>query len=196
MDYLSTPLKTGQEVRVYRNLTRDCWSVQTRITGKGWRVVRHAVEVVLEGATFRVNERGRQWVLAHHRKTVHAYVYGRFVRTGDGTDGVPAHETVTYRVPVSYNPFKAGHFFRPPYQDLPLVGMAGVWFLNGGRVWGRFDYPERSDGAEPVFCQDCGRHIPEAEDFWFTDWKCPSGIYCVGCGGQHGFPHSQIDRYL
>jgi hypothetical protein len=196
MDYLSTPLKTGQEVRVYRNLTRDCWSVQARITGKGWRVVRHAVEVVLEGATFQVNEKGRQWVLAHHRKTVHAYVYGRFVRTGDGSNAVPEGEINRYVVPVAYRPQYAGHFYEAPYLDRPLSFLAGVWFVNGGRVWGRREYEPRWDGAQPVFCDDCGRHIPEPEVFWFTDWKCPSEIYCGGCGGEHGFPHAQIDPYL
>jgi hypothetical protein len=43
-----------------------------------------------------------------------------------------------------------------------------------------------------VFCDDCGRHIPEEEDFWFTDQTCPSEIYCDGCGPAHGFPHPSL----
>lgn len=51
--------------------------------------------------------------------------------------------------------------------------------------------------ANPVVCTDCGRTIAPGEDFWFSDWKCPSEIYCDVCGPKHGYPHptsSELDR--
>jgi hypothetical protein len=193
MQYLDQPLVVGQPVRVYKNLHRDCWSVQARIPGKGWRVVRHSEVVVLEGATFQVNEAGRQRVLVERKKNVHAFVYGRFVRLTDGPGDAPfglsAHGPA--RV-VTYNPFKAGHFVlhseRPDVAPVPASFAARVTMLHKV-VWAEIEYPRRLDGAGVVFCDDCGRHIPEPEVFWFTDWKCPSEIYCDGCGGKHGFPH-------
>ena len=29
-------------VRVYRNLTKGCWSIQREVPGKGWRLWQHA----------------------------------------------------------------------------------------------------------------------------------------------------------
>lgn len=203
MDYLNTPLVVGQEVRVYRNLHRStdeaqCWSIQAKIKGKGWRVVRHSTVVVLEGATFRVNEAGRQRVIRERKKNVHAFVYGRFVRLTDGPGDPYFGASTGPALQISYNPFRAGHFVA--YDEWcrpagPASHMARVYLLERG-VWGIKEYPQRTDGAQVVFCDDCKRHIPEAEDFWFTDWKCPSEIYCDGCGPRHGFPRPVIDPYL
>ena len=62
-------------VRVFRNLTRRCLSMQAR-TPTGWRTIAHADSVVLRDVAFRVSEAGRQRVLATGRKTVHAWAEG------------------------------------------------------------------------------------------------------------------------
>ena len=65
-------------VRVFRNLTRRCLSMQAR-TPTGWRTIAHAESVVLRDVAFRVSEAGRQRVLATGRKTVHAWAEGDLV---------------------------------------------------------------------------------------------------------------------
>lgn len=72
------PATTPLAVRVFRNLTRSCFSIQAR-TPLGWRTVAHASEVLATGAGFKVHEAGRQRVLATGRKQVHAWVCGELV---------------------------------------------------------------------------------------------------------------------
>src|SRR4051794_31587106 len=82
---------------VYFNLHRKNWSIMAR-----HRVVGHADTLALDNATFRVREAGRLRVLATKRKNVHAFVCGR-------RSTAPSSEAA---VRVSYNPYKAGHFYR------------------------------------------------------------------------------------
>ena len=67
----------GSNVRVYWNLHKRCYSIQTR--GKSWRVSGHAHEVLLSDCTFVVNAGGQQRVRAQRRKNVHAFIVGRLV---------------------------------------------------------------------------------------------------------------------
>ena len=66
----------AQKVFVYRNLHQNCWSVKARGGKNAGRVILHADEVVVLGAEFDVNEKGRQKVLQEQRKNVHAGVVG------------------------------------------------------------------------------------------------------------------------
>lgn len=61
-------------VDVYYNLRTQLWSVRDATTTH--KVIGHASSLVLDGVTFRVNESGRQRVLATKQKNVHAYVRG------------------------------------------------------------------------------------------------------------------------
>lgn len=63
------------KVRVYKNLNRDCLSVQTFVDQK-WRVVAYADSVELRDVKFHVSKPGREWVLARGAKTVHAWAEG------------------------------------------------------------------------------------------------------------------------
>lgn len=65
-------------VRVFKNLTRRCYSIQARVSGR-WLTVAHASDVLISPATFKVSEAGRQRVLATGRKVVHAWVVGDLV---------------------------------------------------------------------------------------------------------------------
>lgn len=78
-------------VRIYRNITRDCWSIAE--TGQK---VRHASAAVLQDAFFHVGEGGRLRVLATKRKNVHAWVRGALV---------PGYGVVELRR-VTYNPYR------------------------------------------------------------------------------------------
>jgi len=63
-------------VRVYRNLTKNCWSVQHKVPGKGWRLLKHCDLVTLKNAMPIVYESGRQRVIREGKKYVHAYIVG------------------------------------------------------------------------------------------------------------------------
>ena len=88
------------KVKVYYNLHKHTFSVQTK-TPKGWRVTDYADRLNLTDVEFRVSEAGRQRVLKEGRKNVHAFVIGTL------TD-----EELDTPVDVSYNPYKAGFFYR------------------------------------------------------------------------------------
>jgi hypothetical protein len=62
-------------VRVYRNLHRNCLSVQHK-TDRGWRLLQHIHAIALRDVRFIVNESGRQRVLREKKKNVHAFIEG------------------------------------------------------------------------------------------------------------------------
>lgn len=64
------------QVRVFRNLTRKCYSIQARIPRKGWRTVAHAEAVEVIMANFHVSQAGRDSVLRTGKKVIHAWVQG------------------------------------------------------------------------------------------------------------------------
>ena len=61
-------------VKVYRNLTYDCWSICDAKDGK---LYCHADSVDLRDCKFRVQPAGRARVLKEQQKNVHAYVVGK-----------------------------------------------------------------------------------------------------------------------
>lgn len=67
------------QVKVFRNLTKGCYSIQAR-GPKGFRTVAHADTVELADVTFKVSEAGRQRVLSTGKKQVHAFVCGTLVQ--------------------------------------------------------------------------------------------------------------------
>jgi len=120
------------QVRIYRNLTRDCLSVQAQIPGKGWRVIAHARTAIVVGATFAVNQRARRKVVETGRKTVHAWITGRLTAwTGHMLPdhiGTRASEILAlphaYRHPdlrgfhaITYNPRKGETFHTVGTQE-------------------------------------------------------------------------------
>lgn len=62
----------SKPVKVYRNLTRKCYSVQ-----QGGIVRCHVGRIELWQCKLKVSESGRQRVLKERRKNVHAFVEGR-----------------------------------------------------------------------------------------------------------------------
>lgn len=150
------PLSTlvGARVRVYRNLTAGCWSIQRREAyvrpngrpGYRWRVAGHALGVALAGVHFEVNTRARDRVRALRRKEVHAYAAGALVSVEayDGRDGgLYARAARLCAVRVGYDPYKDDGFtVRGPWPGDPRVVQAGHALLNSaGRVY--VDYPVR-----------------------------------------------------
>lgn len=85
-------------VDIYRNLTKDCWSIRHR--GK---VIGHARNVVIHNPEFVVSQAGRLRVLTERRKNVHAVVRGELVSFDEPT----AIKPVTL---VTYNPYNHERF--------------------------------------------------------------------------------------
>ena len=95
---MKTPSEAlGQRVEIYFNLRLKCFSV--RCQGK---VIGHTPSVILNNASFKVSEAGRQRVLATGQKNIHAVVRGELMALD--TDCNPTGEQVTY------NPFRYSSF--------------------------------------------------------------------------------------
>ena len=84
------------QVRIYWNLHKKCWSVQDRKTG---RVIRHETTCVLSAGKFVVRKAGQEKVRREGKKNVHAFAVGT-VSTLDAR----AFMQDTCR-PVTYNPY-------------------------------------------------------------------------------------------
>ena len=99
-------LSFGQEVFVYFNLHKKCFSVKDVKTGL---VIAHTDKIELEEATFKVSEAGRQRVLAEKRKNVHAGVRGKYV-------GTP--KVIDFSEPeATYNPYKYDSFVNKATEE-------------------------------------------------------------------------------
>jgi hypothetical protein len=99
-------LQYGQEVFVYFNLHKRCFSVKDVKTGL---VIGHTDKIELEEATFKVSEAGRQRVLREQRKNVHAGVKGKYV-------GCP--KFIDMKSPeATYNPYKYESFVNKATEE-------------------------------------------------------------------------------
>ena len=99
-----TSLANGTLVRVFKNLTRDTWSVQIK-TVKGWRVVGYSENIRVNNARTVVSQKGRERVLREKKKYVHAFIEGEWC---DSWELTGFHEI------VSYNPYRCGSFYTIP----------------------------------------------------------------------------------
>lgn len=117
-------------VFVYRNLHAALWSIMAKDGKHAGQVVAHANHVMLESARWRVNEAGRQRVIAERRKNVHAGVFGVLVR--EEPDSVLASSWER----VSYNPYRAGQFVLAEVPDHSRVDSSRYAMLDvNGKAW-------------------------------------------------------------
>jgi hypothetical protein len=103
-------------VRVYRNLTRRCLSVQRKVPGKGWRLDRHVQWIQLADASFEVSQAGRERVLSTGRKNVHAFVVGTPVEPSGIRNGVG----------VTYNPRKFSSFVTATGEPVTKAALVAI----------------------------------------------------------------------
>lgn len=131
------------KVFMYWNLRRQCWSLRAEDGPLSGRVVAHAAAVELKGCRFKVSEAGRQRVLRERCKNVHAGVVGDLVTFEPAFPTERDHlRTIwnvnltwlpvedTEGVPVTYNPYRVGHFesadlIRVPMTQAPRVVARG-----------------------------------------------------------------------
>jgi hypothetical protein len=102
--------KNKRPFRVYRNLHKDNFSIQSHLKNRGWIVTDRAKNVLLEYVTFKVYETGRQRVLEEKRKNVHAYVQPLHYRK---KFALAIEDTSQFRE-IYYNPYKYNSFV---YKD-------------------------------------------------------------------------------
>lgn len=121
----------GRDVRVFRNLHQDCWSVEDKKTG---HVVAHADRVELSDAEMVVREGGRQRVLSDQAKNVHAFVSGTVENLTLKGEDLPAYPSATYvyggkavksgkdsRIKkITYNPYSHHSFVTADAQRAPV----------------------------------------------------------------------------
>ena len=62
-------------IRIYKNLHKNCYSIQEKINGY-WKVTEYSNSILIKNCTFKIYESGRQRVIKEKIKNVHAYVYG------------------------------------------------------------------------------------------------------------------------
>lgn len=88
----------GKQVRVYRNLRHNCWSVQHR-----GLVVAHAKTVKLRNVRFTVSQAGYERFVRENKKNVHAFVTGELANLDCAVPPNPGMEVV-------YNPRRSNLF--------------------------------------------------------------------------------------
>jgi hypothetical protein len=104
---ITSKRKNKMLVKVYRNLTKNTWSIQDAKTRK---VIGYADNIKLKDAKFVVSEKTRQRVLKEGKKYVHAFVVGELVM--DDWNLFKECEV------VCYNPYVSELFFTMPYFDI------------------------------------------------------------------------------
>tara|TARA_Y100001937_G_scaffold125523_2_gene192553 strand:- start:11667 stop:12041 length:375 start_codon:yes stop_codon:yes gene_type:complete len=89
----------SKPVKVYKNLHKDCWSIQ-----QNGLVKAHSDEINLFDCKFLVNEKDRQRVIKTNRKNVHAFVVGHIWDT-----------PFDLSRQVKYNPYNNKYFYELRY---------------------------------------------------------------------------------
>lgn len=120
-------------VFVYRNLHHNTWSIMAHDGPHKGQIVGHATHLVLDLPRWRVNETGRQRVIAERQKNVHAGVYGMLADVEPMTDD---DETLAWER-VSYNPYAAGHFYLSDIGPHGSKVSSSRWamFDVNGKAW-------------------------------------------------------------
>ena len=93
--------------RIYRNLHKNCFSIQMYNTEKkGYRLLCHAQDVLLKNVKTFVSESGRQRTIKEKQKCVHAFIECEtFVRFDD-----ISHMLEHNMKELTYNPYKQNCF--------------------------------------------------------------------------------------
>lgn len=116
-------LPYGTPVRIYFNLHKKLFSVQTKVDGR-WKVVSHSSTIALRDVRFKVSQAGRKRVLAEQRKNVHAFVEGYTCSVEEYTyiTNAAAAAALTYN-PYLYESFVTRHDERPVHTADYVLGV-------------------------------------------------------------------------
>ena len=81
-------------VRVYYNLTKNIWSIQKQVPGKGWRVAGHLERLAINNVKTVVNDYGQQQTRTEGKKYVHAFLEGDICTCAFKV--TPSHRRIRY----------------------------------------------------------------------------------------------------
>lgn len=117
-------------VRVYRNVTKNCYSIQFKKFNK-WLVKEHSNEILLKYAVFKISKSGRQRVLETKSENVHAFVYGHLTTWQEFERLIDKYEDL---VDIRYNPYENSSFLT---YDKDIIKTARVVVgQNSGQLTG------------------------------------------------------------
>lgn len=120
--FKSRAIDASKPVSVYRNLTKECYSIMQRS-----RVVAHATSLCLRNCRMVVMERGRQATLSSGKKNVHAFIVGTIA---------PQRPAIIDR--ITYNPKRTSTFVNE--QNTPIYSAQYAILREGGRVYAGEEY--------------------------------------------------------
>ena len=117
-------------VRVYKNLHRNCYSVQTKVYDPAkrsyrWLVTEYRKAISLDNPRFIVREQGRLRVIESGRKNVHAMVEGEI-----GFFDMSCYNQLAH-MKINYNP-KVDKFFNINGIDCNMLRIDKVYLTPGG----------------------------------------------------------------
>lgn len=115
-------LRINQQVKVYRNIRKDSFSVLDK---KTCRLITHKDILVLSNVEFKVNKAGQEKVRQKKQKNVHAYVIGKYV-------GNVINKLENYQL-IYYNPYTTNTFIRLD-NNSPVL-KAKRCYLIGGKCY-------------------------------------------------------------
>jgi hypothetical protein len=96
-------ITTGTPVRIYWNLHKRCYSIQTKQPDNNnrnrWIVTNHTTDIHLTNTHFKVSKAGQTRVRQQNRKNVHAFIYGNWTTT-----------TTTTGTKIKYDPYTMDTF--------------------------------------------------------------------------------------
>jgi hypothetical protein len=114
------------EFRIYRNLHKDCFSIQRwNSDKKGYRLHSYEKNVIAFHVEFRVSQSGRNSVLKTKQKNVHAFVYCK--------NYITFVEPVNHGQEVYYNPYVMDSF-RIKNSDEPINNLDGI-VMTGNKCY-------------------------------------------------------------
>ena len=116
-------IEDNQKVRVYWNLHKKCYSVQSCETG---RVIAHKTALTLADPKFVIRKAGQNKVRQEGRKNVHAFVVGYFSHR-NGLARFPKAQKVTY------NPYRNDTFVFAKTQEPVLQAHVATMGTNNGK---------------------------------------------------------------
>lgn len=122
----------SMKVRIYRNLNRPSLFSIVALSGehKG-QVLGYAPVVGISNVVLKVSEKQRTGVLEKKVRTVHAFAEGNLV--GLACELPEACRASTAKV-ITYQPFRAGHFFDRAAPEVPVYHEDEVWSAGSNLV--------------------------------------------------------------
>lgn len=119
--------KTGDRVRVYRNLPlfkHRLFSILAMDGPYKGLVLGYSKAVCLEKVSLKVSERTRLKVVREKCRTVHAYAEGSLKELATS---IPERCASERSNKITYNPFHCGYFYDRELPDKPVWDAPEIW---------------------------------------------------------------------